>query len=127
MGCGKRKAARPLPARDLYTGTLFKLARRYAERKCDLWFVLSAKHGVVAPTRVIAPYETSMASLTKEERKAWGERASEVLKSYPDAVFVFLAGNDYALAIEGLRANRPLDGLGIGRRMAWLKKELQKR
>ncbi|HWO69164.1 MAG TPA: hypothetical protein VNP94_00195, partial [Actinomycetota bacterium] len=41
VGCVKSKRARPAPARDLYTSPLFRGARRFVERSCDRWFVLS--------------------------------------------------------------------------------------
>jgi len=53
--CGKRTIwdkhpdQWPTRADDAYTGTPFKLNRRYAERFGDRWVVLSAKYGFVGP------------------------------------------------------------------------------
>ena len=50
----------PVPAADAYTGPLFRLGRRYAERFGDAWVVLSAKYGFVTPDFPIpGPYDVT--------------------------------------------------------------------
>ena len=49
VACVAAKLDRPAPARDLYTSPWFQKARAYVERQGGQWFVLSAKHGLIAP------------------------------------------------------------------------------
>ncbi len=71
VGCGARKLARPAPARELYTGTLFRLSSAYAERVCDEWYVLSALHGLVRPDVVLEPYDLTLTDVSIVGRRAW--------------------------------------------------------
>jgi len=43
----------PTPARDTYTGTPFKVNRKYAEHFADHWVILSAKYGFIQPEFMI--------------------------------------------------------------------------
>ena len=61
VACSAAKLTEPAPAKDLYQGQLFRLARAWAERFAARWYVLSALHGVLDPSRVIEPYDLSMA------------------------------------------------------------------
>ncbi len=72
VGCGKTKLDRAAPARDLYTGQLFQKARQYAEVHCDAWYILSALHWTVSPSRVLEPYEARLDSRTKQQRLRLG-------------------------------------------------------
>lgn len=82
VGCVKSKVDHPAPARDLYTSALFRKERVYAEASGIPWFILSAEHGLVAPTQVIEPYELSLASAPRHYRVAWGDRVVEDLASH---------------------------------------------
>lgn len=58
VACGGRKATTPQPAKDLYTGGLFKAARAWAEQSPDgAWGIISAKYGILMPDDVVAPYD----------------------------------------------------------------------
>lgn len=48
IGCSASKLDRAAPARELYTGRVFKASVAYAEATGAKWCVLSALHGVVA-------------------------------------------------------------------------------
>ncbi len=130
VSCSAQKLDRKAPARDLYCSPLFKLARRYAELTCDAWFILSAKHGVVDPARILEPYDRSFGGnprkgqrgMDVEERRAWirntsgtvhgelcdrvGRDGAFIIGADPDrlraATVVLLAGEDYAGAAYGL-------------------------
>jgi hypothetical protein len=127
LGCGKVKAQRTCPAGEMYRSALFRSALRYALTTCERAYVLSAKHGLLELHQVIEPYELSLASLTREEREAWGRRVGEQLDAAVpelDAELVMLAGETYAAAIDLPREfywEEPLRGMGIGERLAWLK------
>lgn len=123
VGCSALKLDRPAAARTLYRSPLFRAAARHAERTCDAWFVLSARHGLVAPDQVVAPYDLRLADLPAAARAAWGERVRFGLWSrglLGGAVVECHAGREYVAALPGRLAVRaPLAGLGIGRRLAW--------
>ena len=147
VGCGKSKLDRSAPARDLYTGPLFTKARAYAEVHCDAWYILSARHWVVSPSRVLAPYEARMDYKTMGERYIWGACAASGLADrlvrdghieleerngfmqYPesqDHTLVMLAGSTYVdLLLAHLKGKPftildPMRGMGIGHRLKWL-------
>lgn len=71
VGCGKTKLRSAAPAKDLYTGPLFRMARAYAERTCDAWAILSAKHFLVMPDEVIEPYDLRLEDLDVDYLRQW--------------------------------------------------------
>jgi hypothetical protein len=62
VGCGAAKLGHRAAARDLYTGSLFRAARRHAEASGLPWRILSAKYGLIHPDQEIDPYDRKMAS-----------------------------------------------------------------
>lgn len=151
VGCSSSKLATEAPARELYTSTLFKASRAYAEARGGPWAILSAKHGLVLPETYLAPYDYSFKSLRAEAGRApkvarsvkgavedWGRTVQrELVRRWPGARFIFLAGADYAACLptfsgsilDGRPARsapiesvEPLRGMGIGERVAWLKR-----
>jgi hypothetical protein len=132
VGCGKAKRSEPCEARDLYTSTLFTLSRRYAET-CDEWRIVSALHGLLRPEDVLGPYELRLAQMPTA-RKQWAERCvTSLLEQFQGAgpleVFL-LCGVDYAEPLRGelegagVVVREPLAGLGLGKRLAWLSREI---
>ncbi|HEY0638757.1 MAG TPA: hypothetical protein VGD67_13990 [Pseudonocardiaceae bacterium] len=79
VGCVKEKVHAPAPARDLYVSPLFVGRRGFVERSCDRWFVLSGRHGLVAPSTVLAPYDQSLADSSPAERHSWSRRVLDEL------------------------------------------------
>jgi hypothetical protein len=71
VGCGKVKGERPAAAMDLYRGDLTRKRIQIAQ---DLrggdgashdglpWLILSAEHGLVMPSRILDPYETTIST-----------------------------------------------------------------
>jgi hypothetical protein len=127
VGCGKEKLDRPAPARELYTGSLFRMAVAYAEAHCDGWFVLSAEHGLVASDQVLAPYDTRIEQVVP---RSWGRRvaAQLVIAAPARATLVLLAGDAYGAfrTHTSLTLEEPLRGMGIGERRAWLSREVRR-
>lgn len=128
VGCGKTKLSRPARAKDIYTGPLFKAAREFAEG-CDGWWILSARYGLLDPQSRIEPYNMRLPS-SALERHRWGLVAATGLTSRMAGLgyqVLVLAGADYAdpicsvLRERGVVCKRPLEGLGIGQRLAWFK------
>lgn len=129
VGCVKSKLDHPAPARDLYTSPLFRKERAYAEASGAPWFVISAEHGLVDPSRVIEPYELRLGSTDRAYRAAWGARvvddlakvfgdlSSKRVEVHAGAAYVNPLRN---LLIEaGATVVEPLDGLTMGERLAW--------
>ncbi len=134
VGCGKRKLAVAAPARVLYTGSLFVAARKYAEASGERWAILSAEHGLVLPSIVLAPYDQKL-KLRGRELTSWAVKAAatcaELLGGSKEPVEV-LAGHPYAWQFRnellwmtpGHESTEPLEGLGLGARLQWLSQAL---
>lgn len=136
LACSAGKLDRPAPARELYTGQLFRLSLQVAEALADTVLVLSAKHGVVELEQVLEPYDLSLADLEKHQREQWGANVvTDLLRRFgvkdrtsrPEGVAVgadvlCLAPQSYvsALGFWYVCPAQPLKGLGIGQQKAKL-------
>ncbi len=148
VGCGKSKLDHAAEAQDLYTGPLFQKAKAFAQVDADAWYILSARHCTVRPTKVLEPYEYRLDSKTQQERYLWGVVARNDLSRYlvddghmrlvksptgflifpPDepVTLVMLAGQAYVdplvaqLAGKPFHIEEPMKGMGIGDRLKWL-------
>ena len=79
VGCVKRKHHRAGPAKDIYTSTLWRYRRAYAESHGRPWYILSAKHGILTPGTWIERYDLSLADLSASERREWSLRVLDEL------------------------------------------------
>lgn len=124
VSCSKAKLKKAAPARDLYSPSfVFSRSARYVESRCDEWFVLSAKHGLVEPDTVLEPYDDTLAGAPKKVREAWASRVRAELANRFDGQrvkYILMAGSSYAGAVAGLDVEEPLRGLGTGHRRKWL-------
>lgn len=126
VACGKQKLAHKAPARELYTGTLFRLSYEYATQHADQVFILSAKHGLVHPNTELEPYNETLNGKSKHEQKKW---AYAVLQSLPHADhYIVLAGESYRKYIVQKMGSyeAPLKGLSFGRQLQYLNKLLRR-
>jgi len=128
VGCVKSKQAGRHEARDLYDSALFKYSRSYAEANSDMWFILSAKHGLVNPTDSIDSYEDTLIGKSPMAKQEWARRVHQKLKDLglddPENTVLWLAGKDCKQPLAYMIACRqrdPLDGLMQAPRIAWLK------
>ena len=129
VSCVGKKGYRTVPAKDLYRSTWFKLARARVEREAAPWFILSAKHGLVHPDAVIAPYNETLNNMAVAARRDWAERVKfQMDAKLPDVEEVMLfAGRRYRERIEKHLRTRftsvevPMEGLRIGEQLRWLK------
>lgn len=113
VACAAHKAATAMPAKDLYKSTPFALGRKAAERHADAWYILSAKHGVLEPERVIEPYQLVLPGVSGHKRngKRTGDDVEvadaaaveqmhrqivELRLRHPRATFVCVGGRAYA-------------------------------
>ena len=130
VGSVKAKLTRPSAAEDLYVSTLFTGRRRYVERTCDRWFVLSAKHGLLEPTALVEPYDETLKTKGRLERRRWSESVLEQLDAalgdLAGATFEIHAGAEYrdhgltaGLVGRGAFVEVPVEGLRIGEQLAF--------
>lgn len=132
VACVSRKHSRPLPARDLYISDWFRKASAYAMRVTDEWYILSAKHGLVAPDTIIEPYDETLNRMPAATRRAWAKRVLKDLDQIlqPGDRVVILAGERYRKDLidpiqqMGCSIEIPMQGLKIGEQLRWLKQQL---
>lgn len=128
VACAKTKRDHAAPAADLYISPLFEKSRRHAEHHAKAWFILSARHGLVQPNTRLEPYELTLADMSSADIETWADRVvSDLARALPPpAHLMFLAGQNYQRPLRrrllalGYAVSDPLEGLPIGRRMAWL-------
>lgn len=133
ISCVGKKRARTAEAKDLYDSPLFAKSREFVEQRCDCWFILSAKYGLVEPAEVIEPYEETLNTKSRTERDEWACRVWAALRQRlrPDDHVTILAGERYRESLVphmtkyGCGVNVPMQGLGIGRQLQWLSRQLE--
>jgi len=121
-----------MPARNLYISDWFQKASAYVMRVADEWYILSAKHGLIAPDTVIGPYDETLSRMPASARRAWARRVLKDLDRVlqPGDHVVVLAGAKYRenlvdpIRAMGCSVEIPMEGLGIGKQLSWLKKQL---
>src|SRR5262249_6702761 len=126
VACCGPKMVEPAPAADLYVSPLFKKARNYAEQR-GRWFILSALHGLLDPTEVIAPYNVTLKKMPAQKRREWGQKVRQQMETAGliGLRLVALAGADYVkpLTDAGLTVAQPMRGKSIGKQLQWLNRE----
>lgn len=119
--CGMKKLLHAAPARDLYIGHYFCSMRRAAEAIADRWYIASAKHGLIRPSKVIAPYDVVLPQGGDVE---WGRRVREALVEFEPVRgrLIALCAARYLVGWAAeLGAETPLagvQGIGAQRRIA---------
>ena len=137
VGCVKQKGSRPAPARELYESTLFVGRRRYVERTCDEWWILSAQHGLVHPDDRLEPYDLALKAMARPQRREWSGRVLAAIDDriglQPGDVVEMHAGAEYrdfgladGLRRRGVEIANPTTGLGIGQQLAFYREESAK-
>jgi hypothetical protein len=130
ISCVKEKESFATAAGELYKSHLFLYSKEYALKNYDMYFILSAKHGMVYPSRVIEPYNETLIGKSAEEKKQWAsDIAYTIMKNYrPETTeFYIHAGKDYRkyllpmLEEYGFKVYVPLQGLGIGQQLQFYK------
>jgi len=130
IGCGKakiwdrRRGVARVKARDAYVGSLFKSARRFAEKRGAKWLILSAKYGLLRPSRLISDYDISIGAQSAITAEALS-RQWQRLRNRP-TVAVCLASKSYVKLLrdaipDSVAIRTPLDGMDLFERMRWLK------
>jgi hypothetical protein len=132
VSCVGKKGLERAPAKDLYRSDWFKKARAYVEAQGTPWLILSAEHGALDPDQRIAPYDTTLNRMRAAERNRWGGRVlRELVERFSGPTrFVVLAGARYREPIVpvlrelGHEVVIPMEGLGIGEQLSWLKRKI---
>lgn len=126
VSCVSSKRSQQAPARELYVSPLFLKARAYVEAQGSPWFILSAKHGLLAPETMVAPYDQTLNTMPVKERREWAYRVlAELLPRLGGVSTVtLLAGRLYREFLEAPLASRvtvevPLAGMRIGEQLHW--------
>jgi hypothetical protein len=107
------------------------------ERTCDAWYVLSAKHGLVEPDRILEPYEQTLKNASRQERREWSRRVVRELRqrvgSLDGTVAEIHAGDEYrayglvdGLIAEGAQVEVPVAGLPLGKQLAFYRQRARK-
>lgn len=112
IGCGRDKLSIAAPARKLYVSDRFRKSIAL-ERNLDAPFViLSAKHGVVEPDRVLEPYDLDLSTLSGANQRLWAEQAIDQLAQHAEGrtISVLAIGAYVPQLIEANRARQqPLE------------------
>ncbi len=130
ISCVSKKLPRPARAEELYVSPLFKKNLAYAKSlKPDSIYILSAKYGLVSLNQELDPYEQTLNTMKALEIKDWAGQVLNSLAANTDLDkdrFVFLAGEKYRkyLLPHIKHYEVPLQGLGIGRQLHFLKQKL---
>jgi len=125
IACSKTKARGRHRALEMYTSPLFRKSLLYAVSNSDKQFVLSAKHGLLAPTDWIEPYELTLKRMPERQKSAWAKKVLGDLKKVSTTrdKIIFLAGEDYyedllqPLRGLGYQMDFPLGGKSLGARL----------
>lgn len=126
--CTRTKSSSKTFAKQLYKSPAFQASRKVAEKYGDLWFILSAKHGLVSPEDQIEPYDLSLISLSHLQRNNWAMSVFQELlpKLSHDDQITILGDDLYAnylapfLRGAGFCTRVPLLGKSPNARLYWL-------
>ena len=133
ISCVKNKMSSPCIARNMYVSDLFKKSLSYAEQldKSATIYILSAKYGLLELNEQIEPYELTLNTMNKKQRKEWADKVLMQCKEKGisfDEEAIFLCGKKYRefLMNEFKNSSAPLEHMGIGEQLAFYKKEICK-
>jgi len=128
VSCVSKKQLGIHKAKDLYISDWFKKARVYVENNnYDKWYILSAKYYLVDPEQELEYYEMYLQKQSKEYKHYWANIIMGRLITVPPCEIDIFAGREYRkllvplLEERGFKVNVPMECLGIGSQLKWLK------
>lgn len=124
VGCVKTKQGFACAAGELYISPLFTLSVEWLKNQgVTEWYILSAEHGLLHPSTVVKPYEKTLNKMSKSDYADWCAKLSGQVKQVfsEDQEFVVLGGSLYASPMASYKSEFPLNGMGLGRRLQFLK------
>ena len=129
LSCTKSKKTYACSAKEMYSpSTLFSKALAYTSRRYEAIYVLSAKYGLLELDTVIEPYNLTLKSLSKQQKKIWAVKTFGMIeaKNLPtDSCLHFYAGVDYRVYLMKLLKSRgyivdaPLQKMSFGKQLAF--------
>lgn len=131
ISCVAKKKTQKAKAEELYESPLFVKSLAYAKTLTpDSIYILSAKHHLLPLDKVIEPYNTTLNTMNKQERTAWGKEVIAQLQQVADVKkdkFIILAGQNYLTPLQGALKyiETPLEGKKIGERLQFLSNKLK--
>ena len=79
--CTRKKKAHPCQARELYSESpKFVRHLEFAEAHYQKVFVVSARHGLVFPNQILAPYDCYLGDFTHDEKAGWAAFVAACLR-----------------------------------------------
>ena len=132
IACSSKKLPFDAKARNLYISPLFKLNLKFAKSlKPDKMFILSAEHGLLSLDKRIEPYDKTLNDMPTKEVKRWARKVIRQLgrvANFRKDQITLLAGERYRRYLIPNFTNYmvPLEGLGIGKQLEYLKKKTSK-
>lgn len=130
IACASKKLNHRARAEDLYVSDLFRKSLAYARQMRPVAvFILSATHGLVRPDDQIDPYDVTLNTMSSAEIRAWSDGVFGQLQRHTDVKhdrLFFLAGDKYRryLVPRLHTVEVPMEGLGIGQQLQFLKRHL---
>lgn len=130
ISCVSTKLDQKAKAKDLYISPLFKMNYAYAQSlNPTAIYILSAKYGLVDPETEIDTYNETLNTMKSAQVKDWALDVIDQMEGkidFRNDEIIFLAGEKYRKFLQPLCRNAkvPLEGLGIGKQLGWLKKKL---
>lgn len=123
--CGEKKQE-SCKAEDIYKSPLFLLSKTWVKKRNLKWMILSAKHGLLNPDKIIDPYNLSLNNFKKDDLKKWDLMVqSQIKKTFlVPPFFVILAGHKYQGPFKKFNYVDVLKSLGIGQRLKFLKENI---
>jgi len=132
VSCVKTKSAAPELAEHFYISPWFRMAKEYALRNSDHWFILSASGGLIRPDRPMKPYDLTLNGLGVKLRFTWADMVIGQIKELDlrSSRAVVLAGKNYREFLMPELMSRfdevdvPMEGLMMGQQLSWLAKRV---
>lgn len=127
ISCVKTKNKHICEAKDMYISPLFRYMYRYAKKRSNKIYILSAKYGVLEENTVIEPYNKTLNNASEEEKKEWSKKVMKTLSLKEDinnTYFILLGGVNYFKYLTLPNSVNPLKGLSLGLRLKYLKKNI---
>jgi cytoplasmic iron level regulating protein YaaA (DUF328/UPF0246 family) len=134
ISCVSKKCLYKTEAKNMYTSSLFVKSLKYANDilKPNRIFILSAKYGLLNINEKIEPYNETLNDKNQKEKREWANNViNQLMKegNINNDRFIFLAGKNY---YENLILSLPnneilMENLQIGKRLQWLKENLNEK
>lgn len=105
--CSNSKKSQQTKASELYTSERFNLSKKIAEKYAKTWFILSAKHGLIEPDKLVTPYDRTITDFSVDEKKEFISNViNQITKlELTNKRLIFLTDPDYTDEIVNFLKN----------------------